>query len=49
MDLAQTFIFDLGWLFFTAWGLVLLTLSVIAFRQDLLPAPDQHARQVERR
>ncbi len=49
MDLAQNFIFDLGWIFFTAWGLVLLTLSVIAFRKDLLPATGQHAEQTERR
>jgi hypothetical protein len=49
MDLAQNFIFDLGWVFFTAWGLVLVTLSVIAFRQDLLPATEHDARQTERR
>jgi hypothetical protein len=35
MDLAQAFIFDAGWLFFAAWGLVLVLVSVIAFGRDI--------------
>ena len=38
MDLAQVFIFELGWVFFAAWGLVLAALSMVAFGQDILPA-----------
>jgi hypothetical protein len=37
MDLAQAFIFDLGWVFFAAWGTVLAAVSAIAFGRDLLP------------
>jgi hypothetical protein len=39
MDLAQVFIFifDLGWVFFVAWGMVLAAVSAIAFGRDLLP------------
>jgi hypothetical protein len=37
MDFAQTFIFDAGWIFFSGWGLVLVALSVIAFKQDIHP------------
>jgi hypothetical protein len=36
MDMAQAFIFDAGWFFFAAWGMVLAALSVIAFGRDLL-------------
>jgi len=35
MDLSQAFIFDAGWLFFAAWGLVLVLISVIAFGHDI--------------
>lgn len=35
MDLAQVFIFDLGWLFFVAWGTVLAAVSVVAFGRDI--------------
>ena len=38
MDLAQVFIFDLGWLFFAAWGTVLTALCVVAFGHDALPS-----------
>jgi hypothetical protein len=39
MDLAQVFvfIFDLGWIFFVAWGMVLAAVSVVAFGPDILP------------
>ncbi len=36
MDTAQVFIFDLGWLFFAAWGTILAAVSVIAFGPDIL-------------
>jgi hypothetical protein len=36
MDKAQAFIFDLGWFFFAAWGMVLAAVSVITFRRDIL-------------
>ena len=36
MDMAQAFIFDAGWFFFAAWGMVLAAVSVIAFGRDLL-------------
>lgn len=35
MDLAQVFIFDLGWAFFAAWGMVLAAISVVAFGRDI--------------
>jgi hypothetical protein len=35
MDLAQAFIFDAGWLFFAAWGLVLVLMGLIAFGHDI--------------
>jgi hypothetical protein len=44
MDLAQVFIFDLGWVFFTAWGMVLAALSVVAFGRDILPSPGRKGR-----
>jgi len=30
------YLFDAGWLFFAAWSLILLTIFVIAFGEDLL-------------
>jgi len=36
MDSAQMFVFDLGWLFFAAWGTILVALGVLAFGRDLL-------------
>ncbi len=36
MDLAQVFIFDLGWAFFAAWGTVLAAVSVVAFGGDIV-------------
>jgi hypothetical protein len=37
MDMVEAFIFDIGWIFFAAWGMALAALSVIAFGRDLLP------------
>jgi hypothetical protein len=36
VDLAQVFIFVMGWVFFAAWGMVLAAVSVIAFGRDIL-------------
>jgi hypothetical protein len=38
MDMVELFIFDIGWIFFAAWGMALAALSVIAFGRDILPA-----------
>jgi len=38
MDTAQVFIFYAGWIFFTAWGMVLAAASAIAFGRDIVPA-----------
>jgi hypothetical protein len=48
MDLAQVFIFELGWVFFAAWGMVLAALSIIAFGQDILPAAHRAAVEKNR-
>jgi hypothetical protein len=32
------YLFDAGWLFFAAWSLILLTIFVIAFGDDLMHA-----------
>jgi hypothetical protein len=48
MDLAEVFVFDLGWAFFAAWGVVLTTLSLIAFGRDLLPSTPRANRDQER-
>jgi hypothetical protein len=49
MDLAQVFIFDVGWAFFAAWGTVLAAVSVIAFGRDILPSTPRATRKQERR
>jgi hypothetical protein len=35
METLQVFIFDVGWIFFAAWGMALAALSVIAFGRDI--------------
>lgn len=35
MDLAQAFIFTVGWVFFAAWGTVLAALSAVTFGRDI--------------
>jgi hypothetical protein len=45
MDFAQTFIFDMGWVFFAAWGMVLTAVSVIAFRADILATQADNEQQ----
>jgi hypothetical protein len=49
MDLAQVFIFEIGWVFFAAWGMVLAAVSVVAFGRDILPAAHRAAVEKERR
>jgi hypothetical protein len=44
MDMAQVFVFDVGWAFFAAWGMVLAAVSVIAFGRDLFPFTQQSNR-----
>jgi hypothetical protein len=39
------YLFDAGWLFFTAWSLILLTTFVIAFGDDLLHGANHHPDQ----
>jgi len=38
MDMVEIFIFDVGWIFFAAWGMALAAVSVIAFGRDVLPS-----------
>jgi hypothetical protein len=35
MDVAQAFIFEAGWIFFTAWGVVLAAFCAIAFGREI--------------
>jgi hypothetical protein len=49
MDLEPVFIFDVGWLFFAAWGVILAAVSVIAFGRDIVPALPRLTRQSDRR
>ena len=48
MDLPEILIIDLGWIFFAAWGIVLATVSAIAFGRDLLPFTTRMRREPER-
>jgi len=34
----ESFLFDIGSLFFAAWGVIVAVVSVTAFRQELFPA-----------
>lgn len=49
MDFAQALIFDMGWIFFAAWGMVLAAVSVVAFRADILAATGRTTGEKERR
>jgi hypothetical protein len=48
MDLDRVFIFELGWAFFAAWGMVLAAISVVAFGRDLVPSVQHQAHERER-
>jgi hypothetical protein len=36
MEVAQSFIFDAGWIFFAAWVVVLAALGAVAFGHDIV-------------
>ena len=51
VDLAQVFIFVSEWIFFAAWGLALVAVSVVAFGKDIisLTEPQTAVRQTPHR
>jgi len=48
MDLAQVFLFIVGWIFVGAWGMVLAAASVIAFGRDILQTAQRATAEKER-
>ena len=48
MDIAQAFIFYVGWIFFITWGTLLAAVGVIAFGQDILPIAQRATVEKER-
>ena len=38
MTITDSFLSNAGWLFFTAWSIILGAISVAAFGRDLLPS-----------
>jgi hypothetical protein len=34
--MAESLIFDAGWIFFAAWGMILAAMSAVAFGRDFL-------------
>jgi hypothetical protein len=48
MDMIQVFIIYAGWFFFTAWGMVLAAVSVVAFGRDLIPTAQSTTVEKER-
>jgi hypothetical protein len=49
MDVVQIFILTAEWVFFAAWGMIVATVSVIAFGRELLPSPQRATVENERR
>lgn len=49
MDMVPVFIFDVGWVFFAAWGMALAAFSVIAFGRDILPVAQRVTAEEKRR
>jgi hypothetical protein len=47
MDLAQTYIFDAGLVFFATWGAILAAVSVVAFGRDILTLTHGSAAEKE--
>jgi hypothetical protein len=45
MESAQMLVFDLGWLFFAAWGTILTALGVFAFGHDIVDAAQTQPRR----
>jgi hypothetical protein len=48
MELARVFIFDVGWVFFAAWGMVLAAVSGVAFGRDILAFIERTSSKKER-
>ena len=36
MEMTETILLDAGWLFFAAWGMILMAVGVIAFGREIL-------------
>lgn len=34
----ESYLFDVGWLFFAVWSLIVVVVSLAAFARDLLPS-----------
>jgi hypothetical protein len=47
MDMV-VFIFDVGWVFFAAWGTALVAVGVVAFGRDVRAVTDQATGERER-
>ena len=47
--LNDAYLFDAGWVFFSGWTIVLVVISLIAFRGDLAAAPSREDFRHERR
>jgi hypothetical protein len=45
MELAQALIVYVEWIFFTAWGMILAAVSVVAFGRDILPIAQRQATE----
>jgi hypothetical protein len=48
MDMVQVLIFDVGWIFFAAWGMALAAFSVIAFGRDIRAFAERPASEGKR-
>jgi hypothetical protein len=48
MDSVQAFVFDLGWFFFAAWGMVIVAVSFIAFKSDLSSSRERQSAEESR-
>jgi len=42
---SESYLLDAGWLFFAAWSLVVVTVSVIAFGKDFVSVPSLFEKQ----
>jgi len=49
MELFQSLLVDLVWIFFAAWGTALAALAVITFKPDILARADQPNARSDRR
>jgi hypothetical protein len=49
MEMTETILLYAGWLFFAAWGMVLMAVSLIAFGRELLgtePEPKAPSQEI---